>query len=454
MRFPTIGQYIESLANPQGLFRTLRDVMPLRNPYGELRLHAGNFSVIFKVGLPVQEEALSGMTGMGHYAMKCYTRPCGRIGRICTAVEALDAPYLVRCRYLPEELYVYDEYERGAYFPVVLSEWIEGETLGRHVARLCGAGDREALSLLAGRFDCMALWLLQQPYAHGDIKPDNILVEPSGELRLIDLDGMFLPQFAGERSVVLGSPACQHPLRDERCFDRNIDDYPLATLSLSLHALAADPGLYDRYNDRENLILNAAEVVAGTSGLFAELGRNWIDAGEGELAALWRALHAPVPAVAGLGAVFRALTGDRALELLAGYDVVEDGDRACALICHGGRYGYADLDRGVWTVYPLWEEAQPCSEGIAMVRGGGCWRAIDATGRILSRFPEYTEVMPLREGRARICREGLYGFIDAGGRESVAPVYPFAGAFREGRAKVRLQEDYFYIDRDGCKIGE
>ena len=64
-------------------------------------------------------------------------------------------PYLVRCRYLPEELYVYDEYERGAYFPAVLSEWVEGETLGRHVARLCGAGDREALSLLAGRFDRM-----------------------------------------------------------------------------------------------------------------------------------------------------------------------------------------------------------------------------------------------------------------------------------------------------------
>lgn len=315
MRFPTVGQYIESLANPQGLFRTLRDVVPLRNPYGELRLHAGNFSVVFKVGLPVQEEALSGMTGMGHYALKCYTRPCGRIGRVCAAVGALDVPYLVRCRYLPEELYVYDEYERGAYFPAVLSEWVEGETLGRHVARLCGAGDREALSLLAGRFDRMALWLLQQPYAHGDIKPDNILVEPSGELRLIDLDSMFLPQFAGERSVVLGSPTWQHPLRDERCFDRDIDDYPLAILSLSLHALAAAPGLYDRYNDRENLILNAAEVAAGTSGLFAELGRNWIDAGEGELAALWRALHAPVPAVAGLGAVFRALTGDRALEL-------------------------------------------------------------------------------------------------------------------------------------------
>lgn len=150
MRFPTVGQYIESLANPQGLFRTLRDVVPLRNPYGELRLYAGNFSVVFKVGLPVQEKALSGMTGMGHYALKCYTRPCGRIGRVCAAVGALDVPYLVRCRYLPEELYVYDEYERGAYFPAVLSEWVEGETLGRHVARLCGAGEPGG-ALPAGR---------------------------------------------------------------------------------------------------------------------------------------------------------------------------------------------------------------------------------------------------------------------------------------------------------------
>ena len=49
MRYPTIGQYIESLANPQGLFRTLRGVVPVRNPYGELQLCAGNFAVVFQI---------------------------------------------------------------------------------------------------------------------------------------------------------------------------------------------------------------------------------------------------------------------------------------------------------------------------------------------------------------------------------------------------------------------
>lgn len=123
--------------------------------------------------------------------------------------------------------------------------------------------------------------------------------------------------------------------------------------------------------------------------------------------------------------------------------MVEDGDRACALICRRAALLRRPRSRRLDCVDPLWEE------GSALLRRHGrCTAAATLAGDRCNRaytepFPEYTEVMLLREGRARICREGLYGFIDAGGRESVAPVYPFAGAFREGRAKVRLQEDYF-----------
>lgn len=149
MRFPTVGQYIESLANPQGLFRTLRDVVPLRNPYGELRLYAGNFSVVFKVGLPVQEKALSGMTGMGHYALKCYTRPCGRIGRVCAAVGALACPIwfgAVICR----KNFTYTMNTSGV--PISRPSFQSGskaKTLGRHVAGFAGQGTGGALP--AGR---------------------------------------------------------------------------------------------------------------------------------------------------------------------------------------------------------------------------------------------------------------------------------------------------------------
>ena len=43
--------------------------------------------------------------------------------------------------------------------------------------------------MLAYRFSQLAQWLIPQPFAHGDLKPDNILVREDGTLVLVDYDG-------------------------------------------------------------------------------------------------------------------------------------------------------------------------------------------------------------------------------------------------------------------------
>ena len=52
----------------------------------------------------------------------------------------------------------------------------------------------------------LAMWLLPQPFAHGDLKPDNILVQADGSLTLVDYDGMYVPAMQGQKSRELGSP--------------------------------------------------------------------------------------------------------------------------------------------------------------------------------------------------------------------------------------------------------
>lgn len=67
---------------------------------------------------------------------------------------------------------------------------------------------------------------------------------------------MFLPVFAGEKSPELGTAAYQHPGRTAEDFDASIDDYSIATISTTLHALALEPGLLARYNRGEGLLLS------------------------------------------------------------------------------------------------------------------------------------------------------------------------------------------------------
>ena len=140
---PAIGRYVEALGAPYGLFRTLGDVSPEYDACGAPVFIAGNYAAVFRI-----------RTADGkRRALKCYIRPTGYAEAICEALGRVRSPYLVECRYLPDELYVFDLAGQGSYRSVVLMEWADGEPLGRCLARLCGSDDREGLGALARRFD-------------------------------------------------------------------------------------------------------------------------------------------------------------------------------------------------------------------------------------------------------------------------------------------------------------
>ena len=200
-------------------------------------------------------------------AVKCFLKE--QEGRaesyqlIAQELAYTSSSFLTPFRYLDKELFVESQSTNDEEFPVVLMDWVEGETLDRYIQS--HLADPNALRLLAFQFSRLASWLLSQPFAHGDLKPDNILVRSDGTLTLVDYDGMFVPAMEGTAARELGSPDFRHPLRTAERFNEHIDDFPLAVILLSLKALSLSPSLWNTYGASDRLLFSAADYRALSS---------------------------------------------------------------------------------------------------------------------------------------------------------------------------------------------
>lgn len=249
MNYPLISEYIEAIKSVEDNFKELTNLRPVFGEDGQPVMTSGNFAVVFKM----KDEATGKL-----YALKCFTKEQkGReeaYHQIAEELKNVDLPYLVSLRYFDKELFVDTEQADETEFPVLLMDWVEGKTLDKYLRE--NLDDKYALEMLAYRFSQLAQWLIPQPFAHGDLKPDNILVREDGTLVLVDYDGMFVPAMKGQKARELGSPDFRHPQRTENDFDEHIDDFPLVSILLSLKAIPQNPHIIKEYGGEGRLIFS------------------------------------------------------------------------------------------------------------------------------------------------------------------------------------------------------
>ena len=253
MQYPLISEYLAAIRDAHDNLDKLSHLVPVMDKYGEPYRSSGAFAVVFKM----KDE----QTGKC-YALKCFTEEQeGRAEayrKIAEELEFVDSPYITSVKYLEKELFV-DSNCEDEEFPVLLMDWIEGETMETYIA--ANYTDTHAMSMLCYRFCKMAAWLRSQSFAHGDIKPDNIMVRPDGTLTLVDYDGMFVPAMKGQKSPTIGTKDFSHPLRTIDDFDETINDFALASIALSLKAISLDPSLLQNYGASDRLLFSAADYL-------------------------------------------------------------------------------------------------------------------------------------------------------------------------------------------------
>ena len=248
MQYPLISEYVKAIQDAGDNLEQLAYLTPVLDDHGEPYRSSGAFAVVFKM----RDKS----TGK-YYALKCFTEEQeGRADayrQIADELDMVDSPYITSVKYIEKELFVDSQCEEDE-FPVLLMDWVDGETMEAYIA--ANYRNQSAMLMLSYRFGKMAAWLRTQSFSHGNIKPDNIIVRPDGSLTLVDYDGMFVSSMKGSKSPTIGTKDFSHPLRTMDDFDETIDDFSLASIALSLKAISMNSTLLDTYGASDRLLFS------------------------------------------------------------------------------------------------------------------------------------------------------------------------------------------------------
>ena len=180
-----ISQYILSVENAMLFCRTLRDIDLVRDDNNKPICYVGNSAIVFKAKIEGKLRAL-----------RVYMRFHPNLRAI------------YRDQLYPRELFVCHEGNEELWADIVLCEWREGLSLQYEIMH--SIADSERLQLLSQRFEGFAAWLLDQDWAHGDIKPENIMVLKNGYIKLIDF-GTAKKITEDKAATIIGTPHYMAP---------------------------------------------------------------------------------------------------------------------------------------------------------------------------------------------------------------------------------------------------
>jgi hypothetical protein len=262
MHYPSLAEYSDALQLSLGIALSdpllARGTLRSRGP-GQPVVRSGNFALTFEV-----------VADGRSYAVRCFHKPAdslqARYAAIGSYLRRIRSTCFVDFEFQPAGITT----ESGT-FPIVRMDWAHGQTLAAFVA--AHRADSDTLQQLRMTLRGISRELLRHGIAHGDIQPTNVIVQSATDVRLIDYDGLFVPQLAGLQSTELGQRNFQHSGRRGRHFDASLDSFAFSLLDLTLHALCRRPEFWEQSDsDSDAFILRAADIAdPGSSPAFSLL---------------------------------------------------------------------------------------------------------------------------------------------------------------------------------------
>jgi len=258
--WPTMYDYQEAVQSPSYCFQDadLKDGEAVQNSLGLPRPVCGMFASVYEIENKKRR-----------WAAKCFLRNIpdlhNRYKQISLHLGKCGLPYFVDFVHEEEGIRV-----QGQWFPLAKMEWVKGSQLNEYLEN--NLGNPKKLEALETHWAEMLRDIEDAKIGHADLQHGNVLVTDSGELKLIDYDGMWVPALKGKGSHEMGHPDYQSPQRTDKDFDLGVDEFSGNVIQMSIRALSKKPELWKTYNNGDNLLFRRGDYLdPKKSNLLAEI---------------------------------------------------------------------------------------------------------------------------------------------------------------------------------------
>jgi len=270
--FPSIGEYNQVIQfEGGGAFRSLTDIsfIPSRlHPIKVYLFGSGSYAAVFK-----------GSQYGKCFAIRCFitadSETMDRYKTIAKYLKNVIADWKTECEFIENELTV-----NGNSFPILKMEWIEGGLINQFISN--NLADNKVLGELQRKLVTISNNLETNKIGHGDLQCGNIIVTGNAtdfQIKLIDYDGMYVPELASKKCLEKGRSEFQHPKRNENNFNFDIDRFSFWVMITALEALKFDKLLWlevmqGGFNTLDNFLFTLSDFQnAGESVLVKKLTR-------------------------------------------------------------------------------------------------------------------------------------------------------------------------------------
>ncbi len=257
--FPTIGEYNELIRKNGGnAFKLLNGISFIPSRTTPIKVYvygSGTFAVVFK-------GEINGDT----LAIRCFlsaeNETISRYKVISEYLKKINSEWKTECEFLENEITF-----NGHSYPILKMEWIDGLLINQFVSNHISKTD--VLTELQKKLITISSGLERYKIGHGDLQCGNIIVTGMAsnfKLKLIDYDGMFVPELVNKKAIEKGRSEFQHPNRTEYEFDHEMDRFSFWVMLTALEAIKLDKSLWKEvmqggFNTLDNFLFTIQDFI-------------------------------------------------------------------------------------------------------------------------------------------------------------------------------------------------